>query len=317
VVTSPVRATRRASRRRAATQARRHLDAAATRHVSVAHAAARLYLAGVTWRRTAHRILEGEPPGPLATAVRIALATLIVANVAGLVLETVRDVDAAIGPALATFETVSVVVFTLEYFARLWVAPEQPRFATPLGGRVRWALSPAAIVDLLAILPSLLAATGFDLRALRLVRLSRLLRIAKLGRYSLAVQTLERVLRSKAPDLLSLLFLLLVLLMVSSTLMYHLEHDAQPNGFSSIPATMWWGIVTLTTIGYGDLTPVTAGGRVLGGVIAILGIGMFALPAGLLGAAFVDELGKARASRTPAPTAGAAPHHCPHCGKQL
>jgi voltage-gated potassium channel len=125
------------------------------------------------------------------------------------------------------------------------------------------------------------------------------------------------VLKSKAPDLLSLLFLLLMLLMVSSTLMYHLEHEAQPNAFSSIPATMWWGIVTLTTIGYGDMAPVTAGGRALGGVIAILGIGMFALPAGLLGAAFVDELGKARAARAPAPTAGEAPHHCPHCGKQL
>jgi voltage-gated potassium channel len=126
------------------------------------------------------------------------------------------------------------------------------------------------------------------------------------------------VLRKKAPDLLSLLFLLVVLLVLSSTLMYHLECDAQPERFSSIPATMWWGIVTLTTIGYGDLAPVTAGGRVLGGFIAVLGIGMFALPAGLLGAAFVDELGKARARSAPGgEAADCGTASCPHCGKPL
>jgi voltage-gated potassium channel len=136
----------------------------------------------------------------------------------------------------------------------------------------------------------------------------------------MAVQTLFAVLRSKAADLLSLLFVLVILLVCASTLMFHLEHDAQPNAFSSIPATMWWGIVTLTTIGYGDMAPVTAAGRALGGVVAVLGIGMFALPAGLLGAAFVDELGKLRAARGgnhdghAGYTDGA---HCPHCGKAL
>lgn len=279
-------------------------------------------------RSSVHHLLEGEHPTRAERAARFALAVLIVVNVVAVVIESVPTIDAALGPLLAALELLSVAVFGVEYLLRLWAAPEQPRFAGPWG-RLRWAITPAALVDLLAVLPSLLVFLGLDLRALRLIRLSRLVRVAKLGRYSLAVLTLERVLRAKAPDLLSLLFLLVVLLVLSSTLMWHLEHEAQPDRFTSIPATMWWGIVTLTTIGYGDLAPVTAGGRVLGGLIAILGIGMFALPAGLLGAAFVDELGKARARAHGEAAGGGAtdatapPAHehaagsCPHCGKPL
>lgn len=268
----------------------------------------------MTLRAAVHRLLEDDRAAA-AVAVRLVLAGLIVLNVAAIALETVPSLQPAWTPAFAAFETLSLSVFGVEYAARLWAAPEQPRFSGP-AGRLRWAITPAAVIDLLAILPGLLVVLGVDLRALRLLRLSRLLRVAKLGRYSLAAQTLQRVLRSKAPDLLSLLFLLLILLALSSTLMFYLEHDAQPDGFSSIPATMWWGIVTLTTIGYGDLAPITTTGRLLGSVIAVLGIGMFALPAGLLGAAFVDELGKARGGST-VPTALPASGRCPHCGGSL
>jgi voltage-gated potassium channel len=266
----------------------------------------------VSLRRSVHALLEQENPSHAAVVVRFALAALIVANLTAIVVETVPAVRAAGGAWFDTLETTSVLIFGIEYLLRAWAAPEQPRYAGR-SGRLRWAVSPLALIDLAAILPSLLQQSGLDLRVLRLLRLARIVRIAKLGRYSVAVQTLHRVVRAKAPDLLSLLFLLMVLLVVSSTVMFHLEHDAQPNGFSSIPATMWWGIVTLTTIGYGDLAPVTAGGRVFGGVIAVLGIAMFALPAGLLGAAFVDELGKARTQHR----GGTAPAACPHCGKAL
>lgn len=273
----------------------------------------------MTARAAVHRLLEASPPTRAAAALRAALAGLIVINVAAVVADSVRDVHAVALQWLRAIEWVSVTVFSAEYLLRLWVAPEQPRFGRPFG-RVRWALTPSALVDLLAVLPSLLAMASLDLRTLRLVRLARLFRIAKLGRYSLAVQTLFAVLRSKAADLLSLLFVLVILLVVTSTLMFHLEGEAQPNVFTSIPATMWWGIVTLTTIGYGDMAPVTAAGRALGGVVAVLGIGMFALPAGLLGAAFVDELGKLRAARH-GDAHAAGEHgggaHCPHCGKAL
>lgn len=268
-------------------------------------------------RSRVHSLLDGEPLSAAATALRTALATLIVVNVAAVVLETVPSLARDFGPWFGSLESFSLLVFGAEYALRAWSAPEHASFRGPVRGRLRWALTPGALIDLVALLPAVLPAGG-DLRALRLARLLRILRVAKLGRYSLAVQTLQHVLRAKAPDLGSLLVLLLVLLVLSSTAMYHLEHDAQPEGFASIPATMWWGIVTLTTIGYGDLAPVTGGGRVLGGVIAILGIGMFALPAGLLGAAFVDELGRARHRRSGVdPADGAAQPTCPHCGQRL
>lgn len=267
-------------------------------------------------RRAVHALLEGDQPTRAAIAVRFALAALIVANIAAILVESVPSIEATIGAELAAFETFSVVAFALEYLLRAWAAPEQARYAGPTG-RLRWALSLPAMIDLASIVPSLLASAGLDLRLLRLLRLMRIVRIAKLGRYSIAVQTLQRVVQSKAPELLSLLFVLVILLVVSSTLMFHLEHDAQPNGFSSIPATMWWGIVTLTTIGYGDLAPVTAMGRALGGCIAVLGIGMFALPAGLLGAAFVDELAKGRTRKHGARAVQPGDTTCPHCGRDL
>jgi voltage-gated potassium channel len=276
----------------------------------------------VSLRTRCHRLLEGDQPGDRAgAAIRGFLTLLILLNVVAVVLQTVPGLpDGALG-IFPAFETFSVVIFSIEYLLRLWSAPERTPHHPALASRLRWIVSPSALVDLVAVLPSLLPWLGFDLRSVRLLRLLRLARVAKIGRYSLAVHTLHNVLRSKAPDLLSLLGLLLVLLVVSSTIMFHFENEAQPQVFSSIPATMWWGIVTLTTIGYGDMSPVTTAGRAFGGVIAILGIAMFALPAGLLGAAFVDELGKARTARMKQPGGGPnvpeAPGRCPHCGQSL
>ncbi len=275
------------------------------------------YHPAVTLRHRVFLQLEGDQPGSRATRyLRSAICTLILLNVAAVVLETVPSVHAAAPHLFAGFEVFSIAVFSVEYLLRLWAAPEDPRYLSPTG-RLRWMLSPAAIVDLTAVLPGLLAAV--DLRPVRLLRLLRIVRVARLGRYSVAVQTLCNVLRAKAADLLSLLFMLLGLLVVSSTLMFFLEHDAQPQAFASIPAVMWWGIVTLTTVGYGDMTPVTAAGRVLGGVTAILGIGAFALLAGLLGAAFVDELARAREAKDYRAAVGAEGQGptCPHCGKPM
>jgi voltage-gated potassium channel len=273
----------------------------------------------VSLRHRVHQLLEADTaPSRAARTLRLWLGALILVNVCALVAETVPGARDATPWLFDWIERCSIVVFLTEYALRLWSVPEDPRYAHPILGRLRWMATPMAIVDLVSVLPTLLSASAFDLRSMRLIRLMRILRIVKVGRYSLAAQTLTNVLRSKAADLLSLLFLLVMMLLISSTVMFFFENEAQPQVFSSIPATMWWGIVTLTTIGYGDMTPVTLPGRMLGAVIAIVGIGMFALPAGLLGAAFVDELGKARAragARTEpgAPCGGA----CPHCGKPL
>ncbi|MBL9078255.1 MAG: potassium channel family protein [Planctomycetes bacterium] len=270
-------------------------------------------------RRRVHELLEADQAlAPTARLVRLCLAALIVLNSVAVVLETVPSLRAAWAAWFDGFERVSVAVFTTEYLLRAWAAPETTRYAGR-AGRLRWACSPMAVLDLAAILPAFLAGIVPDLRTLRLLRLLRIVRIVRLGRYSLALQTLLQVLRTKAPDLLSLAFLLAVLLVLASTLMFYCEHEAQPRTFSSIPATMWWGIVTLTTVGYGDMAPVTDLGRLLGGAIAVLGIGMFALPAGLLGAAFVDQLGKARQERRHHGPGAASSHGptCPHCGHHL
>jgi voltage-gated potassium channel len=273
----------------------------------------------VTLRRRVHALLDGEHNlSTAARLLRLGLAALIVLNVAAVVLETVPSIQAGSSHLFDVFEHVSVAIFAIEYLLRLWAVPENARFDRR-GGRLRWIFTPMALVDLAAILPGLFVGATFDLRTLRMLRLLRILRVVRLGRYSQAMQTLQNVLRSKAPDLLSLFFVLAILLVVASTLMFYCENEAQPEAFSSIPATMWWSIVTLTTVGYGDMAPVTGLGRVLGGAIAILGIGMFALPAGLLGAAFVEELGKVREARRhhgPAAVRGHAPM-CPHCGRPV
>ena len=268
----------------------------------------------MTLRARVHHVLEAHNLSTSAKIVRLLLAVLIVANVVAIVIETVPEVQRRAGTWLRDFELVTLWVFATEYLLRLWSAGEHAHYRG-IVGRLRWMITPGAVIDLIAILPAMLPASAGNLRLVRILRLARLVRIAKLGRYSLALRTLRHVVYSRLPDLVSLSFVLLILLVLSSAAMYHLEHDAQPDAFSSIPATMWWGIVTLTTIGYGDMAPVTIEGRLLGSIVAVLGIGMFALPAGLLGGAFVEELRRARAPHQ-GQSAG-DPAHCPHCGEPL
>ncbi|MBK8097056.1 MAG: two pore domain potassium channel family protein [Planctomycetes bacterium] len=261
----------------------------------------------MSMRQRVHAILEGLADDRLARAINLGLLLLILANVTAVVAETVPMIGKRHAAAFAAFEQFSVLVFVLEYLARLWACTADPALTHPIGGRLRQALRPLTLIDLLAILPALLPG-GVDLRTLRALRLLRVLRLFKLTRHSSALQTFLQVLRSKAPELASILFVLLLLLVMTSSLMYFLEHEANPK-FDSIPTAMWWGIVTFTTVGYGDLTPETIGGRLVGGCVAVLGIGMFAIPAGLLGAAFTAELERRRQPPKPPsnPTAGSSP----------
>lgn len=259
-------------------------------------------------RHRVHEVLREGPPGDaLARWVNLGLAALIVLNVAAIILESVASVRAAAGPWFLAFEALSVAVFTAEYALRLWSCVEGAAFAGPVSGRLRFALRPMPLIDLAAVLPFYLTFATVDLRFLRVLRLLRILRVAKLARYSTAMQTLGRVLVKKREELSVTLLALLVLLVVASVLMYHAERGAQPEAFASVPAAMWWAVATLTTVGYGDVYPVTALGRLLGAVIAVLGIGMFALPAGILGGAFMEEV-SARRRR---------PVACPHCGREI
>lgn len=221
----------------------------------------------------------------------IGIQLLILLNVAALVVETVPGVRERWGAALDAVELVSVAVFTTEYVLRLWAAPADRGYH----GRLRYATRPMMVVDLLAVLPFWLA--WGDLRALRTLRFLRILRLAKLARYSAALRSIGRVFGKVKEELAVTLFVVVVLLFVSSTLMYYAENAAQPDKFSSIPASMWWAICTLTTVGYGDVFPITPLGRAMASAIAVLGVGMFALPAGILGSAFSEEIRRARAAR--------------------
>ena len=176
------------------------------------------------------------------------------------------------------------------YALRIWSCTEDPQSTHrgPVADRLRYALSPMAIIDFLAIAPFYVSMLfAIDLRFLRVFRLLRLL---KLTRYSPAIEMLGRVLYNERRALFSALLIMLVLLVFASSLMHLIEHEAQPDAFGSIPAAMWWAVVTLTTVGYGDAAPVTPLGQLLGGFVTILGVGTFALPAGILASGFAQEV---------------------------
>ncbi|MFH1616153.1 MAG: ion transporter [Planctomycetota bacterium] len=258
-------------------------------------------------KRTYEVLAVGRPSDTLSRGFDVFIITLIGLNVIALVLESVDSIYNLMPLLFRRFEYVSVAIFSIEYILRIWSCVENPAYTKPLTGRLRFSVTPLALIDLLAILPFYLPVIGLDLRFLRAVRMMRIFRVAKIGRYSQSLQLLRRVLAQKKEQLVCSVFILLLLLVIASCMMYFVENRAQPDNFSSIPATMWWAVATLTTVGYGDIYPITQVGKLIASVIAILGIGMFALPTGILGSGFVEELDRYRQ----------APTRCPHCGKEI
>ena len=236
------------------------------------------------------------------------IVALIVVNVIAVMMETVSWIAKPYARLFNAFEAFSVAVFTAEYVLRLWACTIDPKYAGAVRGRLRFALTPMALIDLLAILPFYLEFSALDLRFIRSLRLFRLFRVFKLARYSASMQTLVNVLRAKKEELLVTLFVVVVMLVFSSSAMFYVENEAQPEHFSSIPASLWWGVATLTTVGYGDIYPVTTLGKVLSAVIAVLGVGLFALPTGILASGFSEELQKSRRGQSLV---------CPHCGRDV
>jgi len=257
-------------------------------------------------QETVFNLLNAETRGSrLARSVNGALALLIVFNVVGVMLETIEPFHERFDQFLATFESISLTVFSVEYALRVWSCVQDPRYRGSVPGRLRFVLSPMALIDLAAIAPMYLPwELTVDFRFGRIVRLVRMVRFLKIARYSRTLQTFGNVLRARRTDLGLIGLFLIVLLVVTSSLMYFAEHNAQPEVFSSIPAAMWWGVSTLTTVSYGDIYPVTPFGKFLGSLIALVGVGFFALPAGILAGAFAEELAKRRGAIT----------KCPHCG---
>ena len=242
-------------------------------------------------RRIIETVNKAEDGDHLSKGFDIFIMTLIVLNVVAVVLETVSHLYERYHVFFDTFELISVIVFSVEYILRLWACTSIPRYSHWAWGRFKYFLSASALIDLMAILPFYLPLVmTLDGRFLRLLRVFRLFRLFKLGRYSGAFQMITRVITRRREELVVTLSFVFVMLVLSSSLMYFIEHEAQPDVFTSIPATMWWGVATLTTVGYGDVYPITPLGKVLGAFIAVLGIGVFALPAGIIATGFETEL---------------------------
>jgi voltage-gated potassium channel len=255
--------------------------------------------------RTWQVLEENDPEDRLNRWVDGALLGLILLSVLGAVLGTVGAIQARFSAPLEALERAAVLVFSAEYLARVWAAPVDPRYSGAAWGRLRYVLTPMALVDLLAVLPFYLAAVGVGLGFTDALRVFRIFRLIKALRYMPGAGILWQVARSKREELLVAAVSLAILLLAASSLMFYAEHDLQPSEFSSIPATLWWAVATVTTVGYGDVYPKTPLGRLLGSAVAILGIGFFALPTAILGSGFVEAFGRRR-----------APPCCPHCGRE-
>lgn len=232
---------------------------------------------------------------------------LIALNVLAVTLESVASLHMRFGHFFHLFDIISVSIFSIEYLLRIWSITVVERFSNPIMGRLRFAMTPLVIIDLLAILPFYLPAVfPIDLRFLRALRLFRIFRLFKIGRYTGSIRIIGLALKNQKEQLLITLFAGGLLLTLASGLMYYIEYQAQPEVFSSIPASMWWGIITLTTIGYGDMYPITPIGKLVGGSIALLGVGMVALPAGILASGFAEQIKK-----------DGKPIVCPHCQRKI
>lgn len=254
-------------------------------------------------------LVDTEDDQRIDRVVAIALMLLILVNAVAVVLETVPELAEKYGGTFDAIEVVSVTIFTVEYLLRLWVAPLDAKFAGRFG-RLRYAVSYFALIDLLAILPFFLPMVfGADLLFIRFLRVFRLFRLLKLSRYVESLTTLDDVVRNKREQLLVTLAMILMMLLFASSAMYLIEHEAQPDKFTSIPAAMWWGVATMTTVGYGDVFPVTPIGKLLGAFLALLGVGIFALPAGILASGFAEEVARRHAA--------SGKCICPHCGTDV
>ena len=232
------------------------------------------------------------------------ISSLIALNIVAIVLETEKSFYEEYTTFFFYFELFSIAIFTAEYLLRFWSCVSMEAYRDPVLGRIKYILTPMAIIDLIVIAPFYITLFVADTRILRILRFLRLLRTAKHFRHSSTFEIVILTIEKKKSELISSLILMLSLLLICSTGVYFVENEVQPEKFSSILASMWWAVATLTTVGYGDIYPITFLGKILGAISAIFGIGLFALPAGLLASGFADESEKEKSK-------------CPHCGKEL
>jgi len=261
-------------------------------------------------KRRVYSLLEPDDNGSVwDSVIDLFMTILILLNVLFVILETIEFFQKNFNEFFRIFEIISILIFSIEYILRLWSCVSLEKYRHPLKGRIKYAKSFWAIIDLLAIIPFFIAIyANYDFRFLKIYRIFRFLRILKMERYLNSSKIIKHVFQSKKDELMICLLISFSLVVVVSGLMYFIEHEHQPDKFSSIPETMWWCVATLTTVGYGDVFPITSLGKILTAIISILGIGMFALPAGILASGFSTEFQKLNKK-----------NHCTcsHCGLEV
>ena len=238
----------------------------------------------------------------------VMIIILIVINTSSVVAETFQLPDNVKG-IMSVVETISVIIFTFEYILRVWTADTLKPELSPIKARLKYVFSFMAVIDLLAIMPFYLPMLiPIDLRALRTLRLVRLLRLFKINRYTKALSTIAEVFKRKASQLISSLLVVGLLMLIAALIMYNIEHEAQPETFTNVFQALWWSVATLTTVGYGDIYPVTIAGKVLSTIIALLGIGLVAVPTGIITAGFSEVIDKDDDKDK---------KYCPYCGHKI
>ena len=244
-------------------------------------------------RHFVYNILQNDEHDTLfSRSVDYFLIFLIMTNVAAVIAESVDQWYYPYQMYFTWFENFSIVVFSIEYLLRLWSVADAKPDNTTWRQRWNWLKSPSALIDLIAIAPAFLNFfVSIDLRFLRILRLFRIL---KLTRYFASMRILLVVISKEKGSFQAVIFILIIMIVTASSGIYLVENHAQPEEFESIPKAMWWAVVTLTTVGYGDVTPITNAGKILGAVITILGVGLAALPAGILATGLANELEQRR-----------------------
>ena len=266
-------------------------------------------------KKRTFEILEKSQKGDiLSTIFDYFIVILISLNVVSVFIETF-DLSVYLNNFLRKFEIFSIIIFTIEYILRLWTStllyPDKNSFVA----RIKYIFSLMAIIDLLSILPFYLPFFfNVDLRVLRALRLFRLLRILKVNRYTHAMQKVLFVIKNKSTELISSIFVIFILMLISSVLMYSVESPVQPEVFKNGFSGLWWAVATFTTVGYGDIYPITSVGRFLSAIIALLGIGLVAVPTGIITSGFMEASSKGEDDDN---SQQDEKHFCPYCGKNL
>jgi len=260
-----------------------------------------------------YNVIRDDDKNDLKSSIfDIIIISLVIINVLIIFFDTFDNIHKYIEPYYVIIDTISIIVFTIEFIFRIWTASLMFPNLSPFRSRIKYITSAKAIIDFIALFSFYLPLfTTHNIKIIRIIRLFRILSLLKINRYSHALEDLGNVIKRKSIQLLSSIFIVGVLIIFSSLLMYHIENDAQPGSFDNAYSSLWWTIATLTTVGYGDIYPVTTLGKLLGILISLLGIALIAIPTGIISAGFMEqsreEKSKLREER----------NYCPYCGKKI